>query len=342
MPKTPKTKLKQPALPLEVQATGNPWEISGAVPATVPLPNDVIITKVEGNYTERDRKLWAFLVAAVWEDLDTTRIHEIRVAKINAIFEELGGEKTASWIWDSAQRLSRTIVEWECGEDGKRLVGISNMMNAQTAKNLRLSGWLRFEIPALLGEVIKNPCRFSRLRLHFMIGLSGKYAVTLYMLLESVANLNTPVLDVALPQLRQWLKVPEGKLIEWFDLKRRAIEPALKQINNNPEAAGFTVTMEEIKEGRAVERVRFIVAKSAARLTEEKSYQPPTPKPAASAAYQLPTTAYEQARKVAPGWDIYELERQWREWMQGKPIPKNIAGAFVNFCKAKAKRQGRP
>jgi len=349
MPKTPKTRLKQPALPLAVQATGNPWEPSGTVPATVPLPNDVIITKIEGPYTERDRKLWAFLVAAVWEDLDTTRIHEMRVAKINAVFEQLGGEKTASWIWDSAQRLSKTIVEWECGEDGKRLIGISNMMNAQTAKSLRLSGWLRFEIPALLGEVIKNPCRFSRLRLHFMIGLSGKYAVTLYMLLESVANMNTPVLDVALPQLRQWLKVPEGKLNRWVDIKRRAIEPALKQINENPEAAGFTVSMEEIKEGRAVDRVRFIVTKSEARLIDEKTYHPEPEKPShspapssSSTAYQLPTTAYEQARKVAPGWDIYELERQWREWMKGKPVPKNLSGAFVNFCKAKAKRQALP
>ena len=344
MPKTPKTKLKNPVLPLEVHATGNPWEPSGSIQATVPLPNDVIITKIEGPYTERDRKLWAFLVAAVWDDLATIRIHEMRVAKINAVFAELGGEKTASWIWDSAQRLSRTIVEWECGEDGKRLVGVSNMMNAQAAKHLRPSGLLRFEIPALLGEVIKNPCRFSRLRLHFMIGLSGKYAVTLYMLLESVANRDTPVMDVVLPQLRQWLKVPEGKLEKWFDLKRFAIDPALKQINGNPEAAGFTVTMEEIKEGRAVDRVRFVVTKSEARLTEEKSHRPEPSKPALPAAHasspalHLPTTAYEQAKKAAPGWDVYALERQWREWMKGKPVPDNPSGAFVNFCKAKAKK----
>jgi hypothetical protein len=43
----------------------------------------------------------------------------------------------------------------------------------------------RFEMPALLCEVIRAPCRFSRLRLRFMIGLSGKYAVTLHMLLEA-------------------------------------------------------------------------------------------------------------------------------------------------------------
>jgi hypothetical protein len=358
MPKTPKTKLKQPELPLAVEATGNPWEPSGPVPATVPLPNDVIITKVEGPYTERDRKLWAFLVAAIWDDLDTKRVHEMRVSKINAIFEQLGGDTSSGWIWDSARRLSRTIVEWEEGADGSRIKaqGISNMMNARVSKEARATGFLQFEIPALLGEVIKNPCRFSRLRLHFMIGLSGKYAVTLYMLLESVANMNTPVLDVTLPQLRQWLKVGDGKLEKWFDLKRFAVSPALKQINDNPEAAGFTVTMEEIKESRAVDRVRFIVRKSDARLIEEKTYHPEPEKPAASVAphlppppsssgahhLQLPTTAFEQAKKVAPQYDVYNLEQQWREWMKGKPIPKNPAGAFVNFCRSKAKRQPNP
>ena len=221
-------------------------------------------------------------------------------------------------------------------------------MNAQTAKELRATGKLRFEIPALLCEVIKNPCRFSRLRLHFMIGLSGKYTVTLYMLLESVANLDTPVMDVTLPQLRQWLKVPEEKLEKWFDLKRFAIAPALKQINDNSEAAGFTVTMEEIKKGRAVDRVRFIVKKSKARLSDEKilhtepekpaSFEPPTSPP----ALLLPTSAYEQAKKVAPDWDIYELERQWREWMKGEPVPINPAGAFVNFCKKKARQKVQP
>jgi Initiator Replication protein len=355
MPKTPKTKLKQPELPVEVHATGNPWEPAGTVPATVPLPNDVIITSIEGAYTERDRKLWAFLVAAVWDKLLTVRIHEIRTSKINAVFQQQGGDTSTTWIWEGAERLTATRARWETGPDGHRLKGIANLLGgAVTHKDDRKSGVLRFEIPALLCEVIRAPCRFSRLRLHFMIGLSGKYAVTLYMLLESVANRDTPVLDVTLPQLRQWLKVPEEKLHRWVDIKRRCLDPSIKQINDNPETAGFNVTMEEIKEGRAVNRVRFVVSKSEARLTEEKNYHPEPSKPALPAAHSsppalhLPTTAYEQAKKAAPSWDVYELERQWREWMKGKPVPDNPSGAFVNFCKAKAKKSpvvkegGRP
>jgi len=308
MPKTPKTALKQSALPLAVKATGNPWEASENNPATVPLPNDVIITKVTGDYTERDRKLWAFLVAAVWDDLLTVRIHEIRVSKINTIFEQHGGEKTASWIWESAKRLSKTHVEYELNEDGKRLIGVSNLLNAQTHKDLRTTGYLRFDIPPLLCEVIRAPCRFSRLRLHFMIGLSGKYAVTLYMLLESVANKQTPVLDVQIDQLRQWLKVPEGKLEKWFDIKRFTLEPALKQINENSDAAGFSVSMEEIKEGRAVDRVRFTLTKTVGRLADEKALKLQAieqPKAADnSGAVRLSPSAFEQAKKAAPGLDV--------------------------------------
>jgi len=350
MPKNAKTLLKREARPLEnVKISGNPWDTSGPVPASIPLPNDVIITKVTGNYTERDRKLWAFLVAAVWDDLLSTRIHEIRISKINTIFKALGGDTSSGWIWESSKRLSKTHVEYELGEDGKRLAGISNLLNAQTYKEARASGFLRFEIPALLCEVIRRPCRFSRLRLHFMLGISGKYAVTLYMLLESVANLQTPVLDVEVNQLRQWLKVPDGKLSEWYDLKRRAIDPALKQINDNPQGSGFTVTMEEIKEGRAVEKVRFIVSKTSRRMADEDTLQPenqahclPLPhRPNIASSSPLPPSAYEQAKKVAQRWDIYALEQQWREWLAKKKDPDYSPASFVAFCRKKAARQSQ-
>jgi hypothetical protein len=336
---TKNTKTPKKPTPIEVKMSGNPWDTSGSVLVTLPLPNDVIITKVTGNFTERDRKLWSFLVSAVWDDLLTKRYHEIKVAKINAIFEALSGDTSSGWIWESARRLSKTVVEWEEGPDSRRLVAISNLINAKTTKDARITGVLWFEIPTLLSEVIRKPYHFSRLRIHFMLGLSGKYAVTLYMLLESVANLQTPILDAKLDQLRQWLKVPDGKLTDWYDLKRRAIEPAIRQINANPIVAGFSVKTEEIKEGRAVDRVRFIVTKTAERLDSEAALQPkpalPSPprQTASPQSLMLPTSAYEQAKKVARGWDIYELEQQWREWVATKENPDYSPASFVAFCK---------
>jgi hypothetical protein len=31
-------------------------------------------------------------------------------------------------------------------------------------------------------------------------------------------------------------------------------------------------------------------------------------------------------------WDVYELERQWREWIEKKEPPQKPDAAFVAFC----------
>jgi hypothetical protein len=53
----------------------------------------------------------------------------------------------------------------------------------------------------------------------------------------------------------------------------------------------------------------------------------------------LKTQAYEMARKAAPGWDVYELERQWREWIEKKGIPQKPDAAFIAFCRNKFSRE---
>lgn len=52
----------------------------------------------------------------------------------------------------------------------------------------------------------------------------------------------------------------------------------------------------------------------------------------------LKTHTYEMAKKAAPGWDVYELEQQWREWIAKKGTPKKLDTAFVAFCRKKANK----
>jgi hypothetical protein len=52
----------------------------------------------------------------------------------------------------------------------------------------------------------------------------------------------------------------------------------------------------------------------------------------------LRTSTYEMARKAAPGWDMYELERQWREWIEKKGPPQKPDAAFIAFCRKKTVR----
>ena len=49
---------------------------------------------------------------------------------------------------------------------------------------------------------------------------------------------------------------------------------------------------------------------------------------------------YDEARAAAPGWDIYLIEQEWREW--STTAPRDPDTAFVAFCQAWYVRRGLP
>lgn len=55
---------------------------------------------------------------------------------------------------------------------------------------------------------------------------------------------------------------------------------------------------------------------------------------------RLPDGAYDDARSAAPGYDVYALEEEWREWWasSGKPKLENPPAAFVGFCSSRHRR----
>lgn len=54
---------------------------------------------------------------------------------------------------------------------------------------------------------------------------------------------------------------------------------------------------------------------------------------------RLSQDAYAQAREVAPTWDVYFLEQEWRLWMSEPPHNPDMA--FVGFCRKWYERKGR-
>jgi plasmid replication initiation protein len=57
---------------------------------------------------------------------------------------------------------------------------------------------------------------------------------------------------------------------------------------------------------------------------------------------RLDSRAYERARAVAPGWDIYALESEWRDWCAKNQIVPNRPGAhFVGFCRSWDEKRDR-
>jgi hypothetical protein len=57
-------------------------------------------------------------------------------------------------------------------------------------------------------------------------------------------------------------------------------------------------------------------------------------------APSLNPETYNDARNIAPSWDVYYLEREWRDWIT--ETPRDPDAAFIGFCKKWCERRGVP
>ena len=62
--------------------------------------------------------------------------------------------------------------------------------------------------------------------------------------------------------------------------------------------------------------------------------------PGGSHVPPLKAETYALARDVAPGWDVYHLEREWRDWIV--EAPRDADAAFVGFCRKWFEKRGQP
>ena len=59
---------------------------------------------------------------------------------------------------------------------------------------------------------------------------------------------------------------------------------------------------------------------------------------------RLNPETYHDAKTVAPGYDVYYLEREWRDWWveSGKPPLRDADMAFIGFCKRRHEKNPNP
>jgi hypothetical protein len=328
-----------------IQPTGSPWLVSNDDPATVPVPLQVLITKVEGPYTARDRKLWTFLLHVAFDELGHKPIHTVKVRDVNDMFRKQGGQHETNWIWESAKRLSRTVIEFETTMGDERFNGVAALFGANVPAKAKRGSELHFFFPPNLIPIIKEPMRFARLRVHFMMKLSGKYAVTLYEILEGFANRRDGQCRVTIEDLRTWLKVPDTAYQNWKDFRKWVLDPAIKQINDDSLGAGFSVEYEPIRKGRFYDEIVFKLTKTTKRIAIDNTIKANaktgrTVREAQAAGRPLlrPAAIEKAAHETRHFLDMEVIERDfWAFWETSgrKPFEKGADAAFIGFAKKK-------
>lgn len=343
----------------------DPWDPRDFT-ASVPIESGIIYTKVTGPYTAKDRKLWPVLVHHAWQTDDLLgEEHSIPIAKISKLFSDHGSDNSARWIWDSTKRLAKTQIEWvNVSQRRKKAVGFSVLLSSAIIEKDDLTDvfTLRYTLPEPLCKLLKDPEQYGRIRTQLLLSLSSKYTVSLYEVLTTIINREKPEIEVDLDELRQWLKVPEGKLTQWHHLRQRALDPAVDELNSRAENSGFCVSYEVNTGARnRVESLTFRTEKTTEQLLEDKIIQQSLQSgrreqlslfdSAELEAIAPPEEVLQQevlrtlrdddfrakVRKLVPGRNLASLEMEWLAWAQFKPDfpPKDPRKAFLGFCRRK-------
>ena len=307
--------------------------------------------------TLADRRIYNQLLENAWDDIDKPVVHTIPKALLR------GSHNSNDRVGESVERLMSSIVRVAVKWDGEPAIERVQLLGGNI-EHTRPDGLLHYEIPARLRKIIRNSTIFARLQRDVMFALSSKYALTLYEMVQKRGNLKHRAEEqFTLDQLRGILGVPRGRLTEWANLNNRAIKPAVAEVSA---LSDYIVEMEPVKTGRRVtgvklrwwrkdgqgesERVRAMEFSSVGRRAKaEGRTEPviePTPKPRARPVRlerkgaALSSETYETARLRFPGYDIYNVESEWRSWSAGKEAARDPDKAFLAFFRSFA--EGNP
>lgn len=292
--------------------------------------------------TLTDRRIYNQLLENAWEAIDKPVMHVIAKADLR------GSHNSNDRIGESLERLMAAIVKVEAVWDGQPAIERVQLLGGNM-EVLRRDGLLEYEIPARLRKIIGNSTVFARLQREVMFALTSKYALTLYEMVQKRGNLRWKSSErFTLDQLRGVLGVPKGKLASWSNLRLRAIDPAVAEVcalsdymvELLPIKTGRSVTHVELrwwrKDGEArVKAGRALQFASPGRMAraEGRTEEPVRPRPEwlDRLGRSLRTETYETARLRHPGYDIYHVEGEWREWAAGKAPPDDADRAFLAF-----------
>lgn len=314
--------------------------------------------------TLNDRRIYNLLLENAWDAIDKPVTHVIAKAALR------GSHNSNDRVGDSLERLMSAIVKVAVVWDGEPAIERVQLLGGNLESG-RADGLLEYEIPARLRKIIRNSQVFARLQREVMFALSSKYALTLYEMVQKRGNLRWKASErFALDSFRGIIGVPKGKLSSWSNLKLRAIDPAVAEVNA---LSDFMVEVVPLKTGRAVTHVELRWwrkdgdasgaadralqfskvgrrAKAEGRTEQVAPATPPVPQAATplrgrpawldSRGPALLTETYETARLRHPGYDIYFVEGEWRAWSKGKDPAQDPDRAFLAFFRRYA--EGNP
>lgn len=205
---------------------------------TMVKPRELIEIKGAGPLRLLDRRNFNILLDHAWGKDLLQPSHQFTISTQELRHGEANNQKMKA----SLRKLQQTLVivtKANGDEVTSQLLG---------STRVKSNGDLTFSFPHELAELLKDSSVFAKLDLEVMKSFSSKYAFALYEQVSRRINLSHQMTEsLSVDDLRALLGVEGGKLTKVFNLTKKALEPALTEVNA---ITPYDVTIVPRKKGR--------------------------------------------------------------------------------------------
>jgi plasmid replication initiation protein len=203
-------------------------------------PRELIEIRGAGPLTLADRRTFNILLDHAWGKDLLAHQHSFKISTTDLKH----ADQTNQRLKRSLRRLQQTLViavQANGDEVTSQLLG---------STRVKSNGDLTYSFPAELSDLLKDSSVFAKLDLEVMKSFSSKYAFALYEAISRRINLSHKfVEELDIGDIRDILGVEDGKLTTHYNLRTKAIDPAVNEVNA---ITPYQVTIIPMKKGRKV------------------------------------------------------------------------------------------
>lgn len=210
------------------------------------------LAEVDGveHWTATTHKIWWTLLDNAWGP----RMEEPgRGFEIDTATLRFHGHDSNDRLADHLLKIQKTVVSVPVEND--RVLRVQMLGSTTMGRGESAHGMLRYDWPKKLVEVLRDPAKYGQIELKTVRAMKSAYALRLYTIIAArfEQRFTDPKAELSLDELRSWLAVQPGKLGTWSNLKKWAVDPAVKEVNEHCPA--FAVEVEPVKVGKGVRSV---------------------------------------------------------------------------------------
>ena len=227
--------------------------------------NDLIEARYKLSLNEQ--RLIILLISIIQPDDDDFHDYDLHVSEFAIMFGIECVKDIHARVEEAAKNLVGKRLDLSIGKEKEYVAWFSH------AKYIEGKGVINISFhKSLKPYLLQLKSRFTQYKINSIVKFKSSYSIRFYELLKSYEYLGNGegfYREFNLLELKSFLGVEEGEYKSFGHLKSRVIEPSVREINLYSDI--FVSSIEYIKEGRAVKRLKFMVEPKKSNTLENKA-----------------------------------------------------------------------